>query len=408
MSDCNASSQKPNIIVLMPQLVFGRRGGLVGGYVNSVASLALKLQNVAALTIISGLKEHDAERERLLSRELGLSGLRFVKMWSRPGSVLYVIEFCLRSCWVSSRLPRKGAAIEVVYGHSGHPVYALVTSAVALLRRAVSIHALYCPIQAEFQHRQVTRAGRMITLFALKSADAVVGISENVCRTIRERRSASATTTVILPAIPDSLAPRGCCPVSVERDSGSIVLGFVGHHKPEKGLDIALDALKALSFEGFSVYLSVLATGAETHGRLQEIQRMISERGLQDRVRISDGVNDIADFFSKLDCLLVPFRGTRGPSDYPMVLLESLAFGLPAVCTPVGAIPEVIQHRANGFLSSDCSAQRFAEALREAVSMSSSERARLAGCATASASRFRASAVCIATMKYISDLYKLQ
>ena len=42
------------------------------------------------------------------------------------------------------------------------------------------------------------------------------------------------------------------------------------------------------------------------------------------------------------------------PSDHeglPMSLLEAMAWGLAPLCTPVGAIPELVQHEANGLLT---------------------------------------------------------
>ncbi|MEO8166427.1 MAG: hypothetical protein ABI619_13630, partial [Betaproteobacteria bacterium] len=68
-----ATSQEPNeaadpslskslqVVLILPQIVFGHRGGYVGGYVNSVISLCGELQHACELELVAGFPNWDTQ-----------------------------------------------------------------------------------------------------------------------------------------------------------------------------------------------------------------------------------------------------------------------------------------------------------------------------------------------------------
>jgi len=53
----------------------------------------------------------------------------------------------------------------------------------------------------------------------------------------------------------------------------------------------------------------------------------------------------------------------------PVVLMESLALGRPAISTYVAGIPELIEHRVNGWLVPAGAITPLADAMREALTL---------------------------------------
>jgi glycosyltransferase involved in cell wall biosynthesis len=51
----------------------------------------------------------------------------------------------------------------------------------------------------------------------------------------------------------------------------------------------------------------------------------------------------------------------------PMALLEAMSWGLPVIATPVGGVPQVVQHEANGLLVAPGNIQQLAAALATAL-----------------------------------------
>jgi glycosyltransferase involved in cell wall biosynthesis len=54
----------------------------------------------------------------------------------------------------------------------------------------------------------------------------------------------------------------------------------------------------------------------------------------------------------------------------PIVLMEALALGRPVIATSVAGIPELVEHRVNGWLVPAGSPDALAAALREAIEAS--------------------------------------
>lgn len=87
------------------------------------------------------------------------------------------------------------------------------------------------------------------------------------------------------------------------------------------------------------------------------IQNLIKDDPYIEMIGAKDNVVDymsVADAF----CMSSLYEGM------PISLIEALSLGCIPICTPVGAIPEMITDRSNGFLSKDVSESAFFEALQ--------------------------------------------
>jgi len=138
----------------------------------------------------------------------------------------------------------------------------------------------------------------------------------------------------------------------------------VGRLVPEKGQLLILDALTALAEEGVEV--EVVFAG---DGPLRAImEERVRSRGLDGRVRITGWISG--------DTVRAEILGARAmllPSfaeGLPVVLMEALALGRPAISTYIAGIPELVQEGVTGFLIPAGSLAALRAAIRRALDAS--------------------------------------
>jgi glycosyltransferase involved in cell wall biosynthesis len=109
-------------------------------------------------------------------------------------------------------------------------------------------------------------------------------------------------------------------------------IGWVGRVSREKGLDVLIDALPAMS--DFSFHLTVIGEGPERNVLAEKA------RGIGPTMSVAWAgiIPDAARLLRAFDVLVISSR-TEGT---PMILLEAMAAGVPVVTTAVGGIPDVV------------------------------------------------------------------
>lgn len=118
---------------------------------------------------------------------------------------------------------------------------------------------------------------------------------------------------------------------------------FVGWLVKEKGVPQLLNAVKLLksrySFELHLVGGGTLEHFCEDFIIREKLQEMIFIHGWQDK-------KDVIDIVSKSDVFILPSEA----EGFPNALLESIALGLPAICTNVGGVSDSLLNGQNGIL----------------------------------------------------------
>jgi glycosyltransferase involved in cell wall biosynthesis len=103
------------------------------------------------------------------------------------------------------------------------------------------------------------------------------------------------------------------------------------------GLDQLLTAISQVKRQVPEVWLAIAGKGP-----LQEsLEQQIRERSLENQVRLLGYLPDrqLPIAYQAADLTVVPSQSLEG---FGLVLVESLACGTPALCTPVGGMPEVV------------------------------------------------------------------
>ncbi|MBT0566281.1 glycosyltransferase [Williamsia sp. CHRR-6] len=115
----------------------------------------------------------------------------------------------------------------------------------------------------------------------------------------------------------------------------SRVVGTVSAMRPEKDHPTFLRAAAQLAATGVDVGFLVVGDGPE---RLRT-EALAAELGVGDRVLFTGRRFDVADLLAAMDVFVL---SSAAVECFPMALLEAMAVGVPAVCTDVGGVGEMI------------------------------------------------------------------
>ena len=153
------------------------------------------------------------------------------------------------------------------------------------------------------------------------------------------------------PVLPEEFRPhdRAAARRRFGLDEHAIILLFGAHDisHPRKGLDLLVDALKALACDtGRSYELVVFGGGGMPDGL---------------RARHLGWIGDeLAQLYSAADVLLAPSRIDNLPNS----VAEATACGVPTVAFRVGGLPDLVRHKSSGYLAEPFDAADFANGVR--------------------------------------------
>jgi len=193
--------------------------------------------------------------------------------------------------------------------------------------------------------RYLTWFYKVMTPRAYRRADGIVAISPHMADTMR--RYGVDTDKVHL--IPNGINPReiGVFENVVPRNSDHrpLKLLFVGRIEPIKGLDCLVAGCEELDRRGIDFTLAIAGKGSSTY--VNQLKQRIQRAGLQNRIEWIGSVprEKLFSLYSQHHILIVP--SINDPC--PLVVLESMASGLPVVGSNVGGIPMMVEAGETGF-----------------------------------------------------------
>jgi glycosyltransferase involved in cell wall biosynthesis len=154
-----------------------------------------------------------------------------------------------------------------------------------------------------------------------------------------QKRISSEVHTINPGVDTDQFSPDG--PI-IETDGPTIL--FVGRFVPAKNLTLLMDAFSRVVEDWPSATLRLIGDGPIK----SDIQSKISDRGLQDSVRLEGYVdnNNLPEVYRSSDV----FALSSQRENHPITLLEAMSCGTPVVAPLIGAIPEIVEDERTGLL----------------------------------------------------------
>lgn len=198
---------------------------------------------------------------------------------------------------------------------------------------------------------------------ALKKMDGVVGVSEAL---VQQLRRAGVSSSKIR-SIPNGIR----LPVEGPRDETAsvrvakgdvttqVVLGAVGRLSPVKGYSYLLIAMQEVVLKYPCCCLIIAGDGPLK----QELESLRDRLGLGQFVHFVGFLNDIDEFFSRINIFVMPSLS----EGLPMALLEAMAAGKPCIASDVGGIPQVLSNPDIGILVPPAHPSAMAKAILSVI-----------------------------------------
>ncbi|WP_309741839.1 glycosyltransferase family 4 protein [Chamaesiphon sp. OTE_20_metabat_361] len=240
-----------------------------------------------------------------------------------------------------------------------------------LLRQSIILHAHGATFQ-EF-YAGLPQLAQKIVKFLIRSCSKIIVLSESWQNYYSSQFDLAPGQAVILynpveipVSIPNRLGRQQLKLVFLGRigkRGGALDLAksLISFPKQDKGAFDLIEAFAALPAASRQHTELVLAG----NGDLAAAKQLITSLGLEDKISILTWLNP-----KQRDKLLASADAFILPSYHeglPMSMLESMAWGLPVIVTPVGGIPEVIRDGGNGLLVEPGHREQLVQAMTQLI-----------------------------------------
>ena len=139
---------------------------------------------------------------------------------------------------------------------------------------------------------------------------------------------------------------------------GKFLVSFIGRFSEEKGPGKFVEMANLLKDE-VNLHFLMIGNGPE----YPRIKQRIRELGLESKIYAPGFVSDLGPFLKTSGVVVIP----SNIEGIPIVLMESLALGVPVIASAVGGIPSIIRDGFNGFLCEPSDIEGFVKAIKKIV-----------------------------------------
>ena len=228
-----------------------------------------------------------------------------------------------------------------------HVHYAIPHSVSAYLARAMrNPHRL--PFVTTLHGTDITLVGvdrsyLPITRFSIEQSDGVTAISEYL-RTVTLRELNIQRSVEVIPNFVncDVFQPADAnCRRGEFAPQGEPILVHLSNFRPVKRIPDVIDIFATVRAE-IPAKLLMIGDGPER----TIAEWLVREKGLMKDVYFLGKQNQVQELLNCADVLLLPSE----IESFGLAALEGMACGVPAVCSEVGGLPEVITNGVDGFL----------------------------------------------------------
>ncbi|WP_432454614.1 MULTISPECIES: glycosyltransferase family 4 protein [unclassified Agarivorans] len=287
----------------------------------------------------------------------------------RLGHQVTVVSFGAKSDTYYTLLQTHGIAVQLV----GGGLIARFTQSLKLLLAAdaINIHStpivralaplfpmLYFKKTIFIVHGETSPKLRLFKpaiLFACLFIKHVVAVSESARRSLYRR---FAVNTGRVGIIENGVQLAATCKHAPTGPELPLKVGAVGRLIPLKNFELLIESVAIINQTDSSpIELHIFGDGPS----LEDLKTLARDQGVT--VNFHGIVLEQDEIYRHID-LLVISSNTEG---LPMVLIEAMARGIPAISTRVGAIPSVIVDQQNGWLIDVGNARQLQQALAQVI-----------------------------------------
>jgi glycosyltransferase involved in cell wall biosynthesis len=269
-------------------------------------------------------------------KELGINPIRLV---TRGQSSLFQASFVFAQALARLRFAARRGEVDLIHINLASSGSAYRKLTLAALARRIGIPYVIHLHSGRFD--QFWRAAGPWLAAAIDrsfaDAGAIIVLGEYWARVVCERVPAARSKIFVLAnATPPSTGD------SVPASDGRVRIAFLGKIGPNKGTRQLIEALAALKHR--SDWTATICG----NGAVEESRDLSATLGIADRTFFPGWLDDqaTAEQLRRTDIFVLPSFS----EGLPMSILEAFARGIAVVATPVGSVPEVMEHERNGLL----------------------------------------------------------
>jgi len=242
---------------------------------------------------------------------------------------------------------------DIIHAHQafGH---AMVSVVVAKITGKASIIKVACSGEVGDINVFSKFPGAQSALKVLKQADCVVALSKEVENELLDAGFSAARIARIPNGVDTDLFKRR----KGFRSQGPFQFILIGRKTPQKGIDVALRAVKMLMDRGLTHFRLVLR-GREDPS--QNYPLMAQALGVEQLVEFLPFTDAVLDFYHDAHCLILPSR-SEGMSN---TLLEAMSLEIPVIASDVSGASEIINDNIDGILIPPEAPEALANAMQK-------------------------------------------
>lgn len=264
----------------------------------------------------------------------------------------FIFAFALAQFWIAA-IRGKVDILHLHVAAYGSAYRKLLLARVARLHKIPYVVHLHGSRFSEFWPSLSPRTRRPVDRLFLESAKILV-----------LGRFWSQFVTEMLPGVKDQIVifPNATMPISEQssrQGRTEVRISCIGELGARKGTPQLIDALGLLAERGD--WKATIAGNGDVDGSKARARGL----GLADLIDIPGwvGAAEVEKILRQTDILVLPSFA----ENLPMAILEGFAHGVAVVATPVGAIPEVIDHERNGMIVPVGDVNALADTLRRLI-----------------------------------------
>ena len=204
------------------------------------------------------------------------------------------------------------------------------------------VYHVHSPTSRDSTHRWRNWMNQRIEQVSIARAKKMICVSGSLARHMKTIGVPDNRLAVVHNGVPqlDSVPDR-------ELPAGDWTLGTIALFRPRKGLEVLLEAMAELRDRGHLVRLRAVGR-FETPDYEQKIHALVAKLDLSNAIDWVGFTSDVNAEFAKIDLFVLPSLFGEG---LPMVILESMAAGVPVVATNVEGVTEAIIDGESGIVA---------------------------------------------------------
>jgi glycosyltransferase involved in cell wall biosynthesis len=134
----------------------------------------------------------------------------------------------------------------------------------------------------------------------------------------------------------------GSAPRPAPLSDASLVIGSVCALRPEKRLDLLIEAFRRVQHLRTGLKLAIVGSGSGQSALRAQIQ----QSGLEGKCHLEPATNAVADWLRAIDIFVLP----SSSESFSNALLEAMACGCCVAASRIGGTPELVEHGERGLL----------------------------------------------------------